>query len=862
MKLAMKLGTPWARLLPLLLIVACSAEPPPAESDAPTLESVLANSEHVPGFIDSYRDRDSGELYFVVTPEQLDVDILHFASFLDGNAATYTQRGVFADESVIRLHRVFKRLQFLKQNTAFYFDPDSALARASDANVAPAVLAVADILDEDEAGRLLIAVGPVFLSEALLQIKPAQDPEAEPGFSLGDLSETRSALRNVRNYPRNTDVAVSYVYENPQPLVSGGQSQADSRFVTINVQHNLVAAPTAGYEPRQADQRVGYFTKEITDMTSVAAAPWRDAITRWRLQKKDPAAALSEPIEPIVFWLENTTPVQWRDTVRDAVLVWNQAFEDAGFINAVDVRQQPDDATWEAQDLRYNVLRWTSSLESPWGGYGPNFADPRTGEILGADIMLEFGWIQTFSTRENVFETSLSRSFSRHGSHHCAAGMYLRDQLALGQTLRMGKGGEVGPRGKQGHHEESHHEMIRQSLYDLVTHEVGHVLGLSHNFRASQFMETAQLNQATTGSDAPIYNSVMEYPSINLPAEELETPRYFLTEPGPYDRWAIQFGYTPALADSAAEAERQSRLLARSTEPALVFGLDADALLQDSGIDPRIQRFDMAADPLVFGRQRIELANTLRDSLLQRFNAPGESWQPLVNAYRTLYREHYRQLRVAARWIGGVYNDRAVQGQSGADTPFTAVPEAIQREAMSVLHDGLFAPDALDQDVELLRHLQQQRRGYRQWYRPQDPKVHAQALAMQRMVLEQLLHPVTLARVNDSVLYGNTYTLDKLLADLTVAVFEEDQNSSVNSVRQQLQREYIEQLLRVADARLGSDHDHVSRGQAWYVLENIQESLQASLRDGSTIDTATRAHRLALQRRIELGLAPAMAPAA
>ena len=839
-------------LLPVLaLAAACSSEAPPADPEAPTLASVLANSEHIPGFIDAYRDKTSGELFFLVTPEQLDQDILHFAYFKDGNAATYTQRGVHADESVLRLHRDFNRLQILKRNTAFYFDPASALARASEANLPAAVLAVVDILDEDDNGAILIAANAVFLSESLLQIKQAADPEEEPGFGLGELSETRSAIESVRGYPENTDIAVSYVYENPQPLVGGGSAQADSRFVSVNLQHSLVAAPPAGYEMRLADPRVGFFSHYVTDMTSLAAAPWRDPIKRWRLEKKNPLAARSEPVQPIVFWLENTTPLRWRDTVRDAVLVWNKAFEQAGFINAIEVRQQPDDAEWEAEDLRYNVLRWTSSTESPWGGYGPNFADPRTGEIIGADIMLEYGWIQVFSERQGLYEPA--KGFAKHGRrpHHCLAGPFLSQQLALGRTA-LSVGATVA----------DEVEMVRQSLYDLVTHEVGHVLGLNHNFRGSQLMNTAALNQATTQSDAPIYSTVMEYPTINLPDAQVASPRYFLTQPGPYDIWAIQFGYTPALDDPQEEKARMDNLLGRSMEPALAFGVDADALTETSGIDPRVQRFDMAGDPLVFSRQRIELTRRLRAELLERYSLPGEDWQALMNAYRAVYSEHYRALRVAARWIGGVYNDRAVYAQPGATIPLTPAPAVLQREAMQLLRDGLFSPGALDTDAALLRHLQRKRRGNSHWYVADDPKFHDQALTLQRMALSQVLSPVTLARVNDSVLYGNGYSLDEILSDLTRAIIEEDINDSVDTIRQQLQREYIEQLLLVADARLGSAHDHVSRGQAWYVLEKIRDTLQSILRDGTVMDAASRAHRVALMRRIEVGLALTLAPAA
>ena len=149
--------------------------------------------------------------------------------------------------------------------------------------------------------------------------------------------------------------------------------------------------PENNYVPRFEDPRVGYFAPQITDMTSADdPTPYRDMIHRWNLEKKNPGQARSEVIEPITWWIENTTPHEFRGAIEEEVLAWNKAFEKAGLINAVVVKTQPDDAEWDAGDIRYNVLRWTSSPTPPFGGYGPSFVNPRTGQILGADIMLEF----------------------------------------------------------------------------------------------------------------------------------------------------------------------------------------------------------------------------------------------------------------------------------------------------------------------------------------------------------------------------------------------------------------------------------------------------------------------------------------
>ena len=152
--------------------------------------------------------------------------------------------------------------------------------------------------------------------------------------------------------------------------------------MNVTLQHSFIAVPENKYQPRYEDPRVGYFVTQVTDMTDPEdVTPYRDLIHRWHLEKKHPEQFISEPVEPIVWWIENTTPHEFRDAIKEGVLAWNKAFEKAGFNNAIQVKVQPDTASWDAGDIRYNVLRWTSSPDPPFGGYGPRFVNPRTGQI-------------------------------------------------------------------------------------------------------------------------------------------------------------------------------------------------------------------------------------------------------------------------------------------------------------------------------------------------------------------------------------------------------------------------------------------------------------------------------------------------
>ena len=237
----------------------------------------------------------------------------------------------------------------------------------------------------------MIDATDLFLSETLTRIKSPKRPGTPPtAFSLGGFDKNKSKIVSIKNYPENTNIKTEYVYKNPSVLNSGSNAIQDGRNVSIKLFHSFLKMPEEGYQLRLDSQKVGYFSTQVNDMTSLEITNYRDLVNRWRLIKKSPNQSISEPVTPITWWIENSTPQEWREIIKEGVLAWNKAFEKAGFKNAIIVKIQPDDADWDAGDIRYNVLRWTSSPNPPFGGYGPRMTNPRTGEIIGADIMLEY----------------------------------------------------------------------------------------------------------------------------------------------------------------------------------------------------------------------------------------------------------------------------------------------------------------------------------------------------------------------------------------------------------------------------------------------------------------------------------------
>ena len=835
-------------VLVLFAFAGCSGggEAPGSEDGAVSFDSVVGKSDKLEGLFDVYRDKKSGETYLAIKADQLDKEYVYSAVITDGVVESGTFRGYFGPGKVVSFRRHYNRIELVHENASFYFDPDNALSKASEANISEAIVAVQDIVAENESdGTILIKADEIFLKDGLQQLKypPNPDPNAEKRFELGNLSESKNKIYEVRSYPENTNFFVDYVFENPAPMVYAQRDVTDSRFVSVRLQHSLVQMPDNDYQPRIDDPRVGYFLEYVTDQTSYGAAPYRDLIMRWDLRKKDPDAAMSEPVEPIVWWIENTTPIEIRDTIKNAALAWNQSFEKAGFINAVQVEIQPDDADWDAGDIRYNVLRWTSSPQPPFGGYGPSFTNPRTGQILGADIMLEQVFLSNRVKLEKLVEsvagTGAMADLAGH-TIHCSAGHSLQLSNIFGRQALKSMG--LGP--------EQQGKLLDDGIAYLILHEIGHTLGLNHNMKASQAYTLDELADADFVAANGVTGSVMDYPAINIAAPGREQTAYYDVKPGPYDDWAIEFGYSPDLEGPDGEAKRKA-LLDRSTEPHLIFGNDADDMRSPgAGIDPRVNINDLSADAIGHSDERFDLIDEVLGDLRARTGNEGESYQELLNSYMTMYYQFASAAQTVSRYVGGVQVNRAMIGQPGATTPYVPISRSEQERAMATLRENVFAPDAFDGSQDLFSHLRQQRRDFDFYGKTEDPKLHDMMLAIHKSILDHLMHPVVLRRITDSGEYGNEYGLGDMLEDLTDAVFADDLSRSVNAYRQNLQLEYVNRLIAMVSGDSKAQFDYPSQSAALQNLRRIERTLSGN----PGYDTETRAHRAYIRHVVDRGL--------
>ncbi|MEO1676323.1 MAG: zinc-dependent metalloprotease, partial [Pseudomonadota bacterium] len=538
-------------------------------------------------------------------------------------------------------------------------------------------------------------------------------------------------VSNIATYRDNANITVDFNL-NSSRFVPGA---ANFSNLTISMVHNFIRLPDEGFVKRAADPAVGYFNVVSQDLSAFAIDPTDQHIARWRLEKQDPAAAVSPPVKPIVFWIENTTPYALRAPIREGILAWNEAFELAGFKDAIKVKVQPDDAEWDAGDVNYNVVRWEASpFVGGRIGYGPSISDPRTGEILAADVILNYtGIAQRFSAQKafanpdpaappvdpvpdlepaapvgdeggdgdpiaQLFEgyheqfSMQSDHWASHGEHNnamsvsaspvpvdglaakistarlnvraarqslpdlsrfgaIAAAVNQRENPALtrdGQVKILAPGARApaastrngtlirssvnqdnedqpeaqtppaetlqqalealvpGPLSEESAEPKSlaseaplQDRMIQEVITNLTMHEIGHTLGLAHNFAGSRYRKYEDIHDPDK-TGGILSGSVMDYTPVNFAPPGTAQGDYANTRLGPYDLWAVRFGYTPGLEDDTAA---RTSILAEATLPGHQFTAFSD--------DQQAVQYDLTDDPLAYAAEQSQLAGAM-----------------------------------------------------------------------------------------------------------------------------------------------------------------------------------------------------------------------------------------------------------
>ncbi|HMW39564.1 MAG: zinc-dependent metalloprotease [Saprospiraceae bacterium] len=820
-------------------IVAVDSVKTPAKDTAKkeTLADKVKSCKMKDGLFRLYQDTVTGSLMIYVRKEQLEKEYLYQSFSISGPPSLFLNQNMLRETWLFSLRRNFDKIYWSRSNTNFYYDKNNPISRAANADVSESVFAAEKIISKDSLG-FLISADNLFLSEKLDPVKPNIPPTipANSYLNLGTLNKDKSEYWKIRSFPKNTDIIVNLSYENPMPQNDGDNFITDARFITVRLQHSLIELPENDFVPRADDPRIGFFTTMANDMSSTDILPFKDYIHRWHLKKKDPRAALSEPVEPIVWWVENTTPVELRQTVINAGLQWNTAFEKAGFKNAVVMKMMPDDADWDPADIRYNVIRWVSS--DLGFAIGPSFVNPRTGQILGSDITIDYSFLRGLGMETDLFEKGYAlkaEEICKPGQCQMAHGLRLQQEFAKTMLDVMDDD------------EAEKKELLHQFITELVMHEMGHTMGLMHNMKASHMLSPEQLKDKKVTGKFGVIGSVMDYSTVNLSLDRSKQAHYYTTVTGPYDHWAIEYGYTPF--SPGEEKKKLDEIASRSTDPKLIFGNDADICFPGGGIDPRVMVWDMSNDPLSYAEERFQIVDKLVTRLKEKFTKPDEGYARLRNNYNFVFYQRFNMAFTVANYVGGVFVDRSRPGQKSTSLPYTPVAEDQQKKAVQLLCKYVFRPGAIAGDQYLYNYLQAQRRGFNFFGNSEDPKIDIMSFNMYSNVLSPLLSNSTLRRLGNSRMYGNTYTATKLLQDLDQGIFEEDLSGSVNPMRMQLQQIFVERLISLNDTKnplMGYD----TRPAVFDELKKLYKKLHKN----KSGDEATRAHRAFLSHQIETAL--------
>lgn len=858
-----------------------------ADSDDPfkPWDEVLKDTKAAEGLVKTHLKRDH-TVYLELTPEQLGRDygmVLHFSRGIgdffayDGLALTETR--------LIRFERIGDQVYLIHRNPRFIADEGSPTAASLEDNIGHSIIHVAKIESiHKESGHLLVNFTEFFVSDyaqvgEMMKIYYGGKPIS---FEKGS-----SYIEKVQAFPRNVEIDAALSYKGSGPPIVDPAAVSDYRSLPVALRYSIFALPDDPMRPRLADDRVGHFTETLKDFSrDTAENPFIHYVSRWRLEKKDATADVSEPVKPIVYYIDRSVPLEYRQYVREGLEAWNDAFEGAGFKDAIVVKDPPEnDSTWSAEDIRYSTIRWSAAHRMGFA-IGPSQTDPRTGEILNADVLIsaEFvrGWLNEY---EEMGPEALSRRHRQATELYAGMAPTIRERLCFAeagtahqlgfQHAVMAGLGEVDP-GRP-----IPEEYLGQAIRWLVMHEVGHTLGMRHNFKASSGIPYDRLHDESYTGEHGVMLSVMDYPATNINPDRSNQGHYWNTTVGTYDDWAIRYAYKPVAVNSGTngheafdpteELPELRRIAREASDPLHTYGTDEDNWLGAWAVDPFTNANELGSNPLQFARDRAALVAAVTPRLEERLIEDGDRYYRLRNAQVGMLGERVYSLLPVIKMVGAIETSRSHKGDPGAGLPFTPVPAEQQREAVELIVEQIFAPDAFVFDEERLNKLMPNRMVA--WYYdaavPVDFPAHAYVNAVHEIFVDELMHPARFQRMIDNELRmpGGTeaYRVSEMLTTLSASVWDEVHSGRpANSFRRNLQRRYTDQLIRLMldmpawsqSTPTGVAHvkspEHV-RSLSRLELTELRSAIANRLDDGS-IDRDTRAHLMETTARIDKAL--------
>ena len=769
-----------------------TATPPSAPGALRPMKDILKDAKSIPGFFTLHQKDE--KVWLEILPSQLGKPFF----FSYNVPRSIGERGLYGSQmggsKLVEFQKIGNQVQLIAKNTQFFAKEGTPQAQFVAESFSDSLMGSVALVSapHPETKSILIEANTLLFSDI-----PGYQTRLEASFRMPFALDTRNtSFANVKSSETLTGLevkahfAVSKLSAPPMvpsqvPTTPPPSTTPDPRSLFVSFYYSFMPLPMP-MAIRMADERVGFFTVARTDYTTdLNVKPKTHLLKRWRLEKKDSGAAVSEPKEPVVYWLDKNIPEKYRASVMQGVLEWNKAFEKAGFKNALVVKQQQATDDFNNMDARHTSIRWFTGADVGFA-IGPSQADPRTGEILDADI----GMSDVFArgARRTVIEDML-RVRSNDGEI-CEHAQEAAEELNYALDLLEARGLELdSPKADA---------LAQAYVKDIIMHEVGHTLGLRHNFRASTVYDLKQLQDPSFTKLNGIASSVMDYNPFNISPKGEIQGEYVMSTLGAYDYWAIEYGYKQF--EAGHEAQGLAQILSKANQRELQFDTDEDAGFGAmGGIDPMVNRFDLGSDPLAYYKRRMQLSRELWERLQNLNLATGESYERLTRSFRSGFSQLARVAPLAAKYIGGVHTRRERAGSNRL--LFEPVSAGLQREALQLMTKDFLGTDSFKFKPEFIARLAVDRLESSSLQGGLQTSVASLVAGVQKGILDQIYSPAVATRLAEVGMKVNdpreTLGLSDVYDALQDAIWSEAKTGQETSlIRRNLQRE---QLRRMTD---------------------------------------------------------------